>query len=93
MEELARWVRVAPAVLTDPDARLSHARVAQGWAILAKESNEPALGLIAARLVDAATGDRLQPLLSHSETLGELVHTFLRYQRLYHSGNASALAH
>jgi AraC-like DNA-binding protein len=89
VEELARLFRVTPSLLMDPDARLSHARIARGWALLASAAGEPALGLVAAQLVDTATGDRLQPLLSQAETLGDAFETFLRYQQLYHSGNAS----
>ena len=89
VDELARLVRASPSVLADPDARVSHSRVAAAWCTLALEVGDPALGLFAAQLLDAAAGDRLEPLLSHAPTLGAAMHTFTRYQKLYHTGNAS----
>jgi AraC-like DNA-binding protein len=88
-EELARLVRVSMALLADPDARLSHRRVVRVWDVLARASGDSALGLYAAQLIDSATTDRLEPLLSNTSTLGDAMQTFLRYQHLYHTGNAS----
>lgn len=88
-DELARLVRVPMSVLADPDARLSHARVARAWAALASAADDPALGLHASQMVDSAIVDRFEPLFAHSPTLGDVAETFLRYQQLYHSGNAS----
>lgn len=88
-EDLAGRMRVSRSALSDPHARVSHARVAQVWAALARESEDPALGLYAAELVDSSAADRLEPLLSQAPTLREAFQTFLRYQRLYHTGSAS----
>jgi AraC-like DNA-binding protein len=88
-EQLAAAVGVPMSALADPDARVSHARVVHAWATLVRETGDAALGLYAAQLIDAAATDRLEPLLSQSPTLGDAFQTFLRYQRLYHSGAAS----
>ncbi len=88
-EDLASQMRVSRSALRNPDARVSHARVAQVWAALALESADPALGLYAAQLVDTAATDRLEPLLAQAPTLREAFQTVLRYQRLYHTGGAS----
>jgi AraC-like DNA-binding protein len=87
--ELAMLVRVPLSALADPDARVSHDHLCRAWAALVRETGEPALGIVAAARVDNAASDPLQPLLASVATVGEQMRTFLRFQRLYHSGNAS----
>ena len=89
VDELARLVHVPPALLADPDARLSHSRVVTVWSVLSRELDEPALGLLAAQLIDTAAHDRLHAVFSQAPTLGAAMQAFVRYQRLYHTGNES----
>lgn len=89
VDELARLVHVSPTLIADPDARLSHSRVVSVWSVLSRELDEPALGLLAAQLIDTAAHDRLHAVFSQAPTLGAAMQSFVRYQRLYHTGNES----
>jgi AraC-like DNA-binding protein len=88
-EDLARLARVPMSLVADPDGRLAHTRMVRAWDALAREAGDPALGLYASQLVDTAATDRLEPLLANAATLADAVRTFLRYQQLYHTANAS----
>jgi AraC-like DNA-binding protein len=88
---LAERAGVPPSIAIDPDARVPHSMVAGAWDVLAAHAGDPHLGLSAALLLDAAPLDLLDVALGAAPTLGALIDAYLRYQRLFHDGNASSL--
>lgn len=79
---IAARAGIAPAALTDSDARVPRANLTRLWQLAVEESADPAFGLDAARHTLQTTFHALGYAVLASGTLREAIERMVRYRRL-----------
>jgi AraC-like DNA-binding protein len=85
--EALHHLGLAPEVLADPSARVSHEVLVRAWTELPRLTGDAAFGLHAAEQASAAPFDVLDFATAQCATLRDAIEAMVRYQRLLHEAN------
>jgi AraC-like DNA-binding protein len=86
IEEFSRLSGVSAEVPKDPDARIPIEAMLRGWRAALELTRNPALGIAVGADYSSNAHGILGHLISHSETLGDALKVFCRYQVLLSGG-------
>jgi hypothetical protein len=79
-------IKLDPNVLEDVDGRISHEQFCALWQEIARQSDDPCIGLRMAEFAKLVTWDVLGYAVNSSANLGEAFKRTIRYSRLRHTG-------
>ncbi|XGV97784.1 MAG: AraC family transcriptional regulator [Leptolyngbya sp. BL-A-14] len=86
VENIMAAADMAPEVLDDVEARVSHELYRNLWQTIASQSRDPFVGLHLAEFIRPATLDVLGYMICYSANLAEAIERVAQYSRLMHSG-------
>lgn len=78
---------VAPELLADPTARVSHDLLVRAWTELPALVESASFGLCAGELASSSAFDVVDHAIASSSTMRDALEALLRYQRLLHDAN------